>query len=71
MMMILLVAKEQLSAQTYKNWGVIMAIAGIAVIVNAVVRAVFIVRIKYVQIKGVSFEEVDIDQKKLQTERAV
>ena len=44
-----------------------MAIAGIAVIVNAVVRAAFIVRIKYIQIKGVSFEEVDIDQKKLQT----
>lgn len=51
----------------FKGWGFVISACGLLLIMNSLVRAGFIIRFKYIQMKGITFEEVDIDQKKLQT----
>ena len=55
----------------YLGWGYVLSIIVLMTMLVTMGRVIFILYLKYVQSKGVSFEEVDIDQRKLQTERAV
>jgi hypothetical protein len=70
-MFVMIVSKSSLSSSTFKNWGFFLSATAILVLINSVVRSGYIARSKYIEMKGINFEEVDIDQKKLQTERAV
>ena len=51
----------------YLYWGYLLSSVVLVIVLATSARAVFIVYFKYDQAKGVNFEEVDIDQRKLQT----
>lgn len=70
-MLVLILAGGSLSSGVFIGWGWIMSVGGLCLIANGMVRGGCVMRMKYIQLKGIAFEEVDIDQKKLQTERAV
>jgi uncharacterized membrane protein len=49
------------------GWGFVLAIISILIVINGLIRVVFSGWLKYMQMKDVNFEEVELDQKKLQT----
>ena len=59
------------STGTYIILGYMATLIVFLTLVLTIYRSALILQHKYVQSKGVNFEEVDIDQRKLQTERAV
>ena len=58
-------------SQLYLIWGYILSTVVLITIILTLSRSAYIIYLKYVQSKGVNFEEVDIDQKKLHTVRDV
>ncbi len=70
-MLVLFTSEESASSQSFVGLGWILSTIGAVIILNASLRAGYLVMQKYTSLMGMVFEEADPDHNKLKTERVV
>ena len=61
--LVVLASQASVSSSAYLFWGYFLSTLVLLLSILTISRAAFIVYFKYVQAKGVSFEEVEIEKK--------